>query len=98
MTFTKDEIDGKITLKLSGMLDTANSVEFETIMTEASDATSELTVDFSGIEYISSSGLRVLLKIQKKMAAKGTMIICNVNNAVKEVFDLTGFSEILTVK
>lgn len=98
MTFTKDEIDGKITLKLSGMLDTANSVEFETIMTEASDATSELTVDFSGIEYISSSGLRVLLKIQKKMAAKGAMIICNVNNAVKEVFDLTGFSEILTVK
>lgn len=95
----KKEIDGtNVTLIPCGMLDTANSTAFEAATDEAVDRAENLTFDFAGVEYISSSGLRILLKAQKKMNTKGKMRLINVNDTVKEVFDLTGFVDILTLE
>ena len=64
---------------------------------ELSD-TKELVFDFEGLEYISSAGLRVLLKIQKLMNAKGTMKVIHVSEMIQEAFDITGFANILTIE
>lgn len=97
MNITKRSGEEKYTLLPEGMIDTANAPTFEAAVEEAVSATKNLEIDFSKVEYISSSGLRVLLKAQKKMLSKGQMVICNVNEAVREVFELTGFNNILTI-
>lgn len=97
MTITK-VVDGeKITLSPEGMLDTANAPAFEAAMEEVLQATKNLTLDFAKVEYISSSGLRVLLKAQKKIGTVGEMTLINVNQSVSEVFELTGFNSILNI-
>jgi len=99
MTFNRQNIDGKIILTPEGMIDTANAPAFNEEVIKATDETKDLELDFSKIEYISSSGLRVLLKAEKKMQAEGgVMVITNTNDSVKEVFNLTGFSSILTIR
>lgn len=97
MTITKTVNDGKLTLAPQGMIDTANAPAFDTEMEIAVTETKNLVIDFSQVEYISSSGLRVLLKAQKKMASIGQMVLINVNETVKEVFELTGFTNVLTI-
>ena len=95
----KQTLEGtSLLLELEGRLDTSTSPELEAQINDRIDVLTELTLDFAGIDYISSSGLRVLLSAQKKMNAKGKMTVRNVNETVSEIFDITGFSEILNVE
>lgn len=86
------------TLEINGRLDTTTAPELETAVDNCIAETNELVLDFKGLEYISSAGLRVLLKAQKSMMVKGSMKILNVNETIMEVFEITGFSDILTIE
>ncbi len=97
MTITKNKDGEKLTLALNGRLDTVSSPLLETALKEDADGISELELDFSELAYISSAGLRVLLSAQKAMAGKGSMTIRNVCPDIMEIFEITGFSDILTI-
>lgn len=98
MTISKIQNGDKVVLSPEGLLDTANAPAFEKEMDAAVKETKKLVVDFAKVEYISSSGLRVLLKAQKAMNSVGSMTLVNVSDTVKEVFELTGFVDILTIE
>lgn len=87
-----------LTVELEGRLDTATSPQLESALLEVIDGVNELIFDFSKLEYISSAGLRILLMMQKKMMKQGSMVIKHVNEIVAEVFEVTGFSDILTIE
>ena len=87
----------KLTVKLEGRLDTTTSPELESELGMNLDGIKELVFDFNGLEYLSSAGLRVLLNAQKTMNQQVEMNVTGVSDAVKEIFDVTGFSDILTV-
>lgn len=87
-----------LTVELEGRLDTATSPQLESALLEVIDGVNELIFDFSKLEYISSAGLRILLMMQKKMMKQGSMVIRHVNEIVAEVFEVTGFSDILTIE
>ncbi len=87
----------KLTVKLEGRLDTTTSPELESELGKNLDGIRELVFDFNDLEYLSSAGLRVLLNAQKTMNQQGEMKVTGVTDAVKEIFDVTGFSDILTV-
>ena len=93
-------LDGsKLTVALSGRLDTTTAPVFEKELKESLNGVDDLTLDFSGLEYISSAGLRVLLSAQKMLnASGGAMKIVGANDIVKEIFEVTGFSDILTIE
>ena len=93
MQINKNQEAGKLTLAPVGRVDTITSPELEAAI--VLDGVEELVFDLAQVDYISSAGLRVLLSAQKKMAAK-SMKIANAKPAVKEVFDITGFSDIFT--
>lgn len=96
MTINKSENAGKLILALEGRLDTTTAPNLEAALAE--EDVSEIEFDFSKLEYISSAGLRVLLSAQKAMNARGgRMIITNVPDDVLEVFEITGFVDILTI-
>ncbi|MGN0807835.1 MAG: STAS domain-containing protein [Candidatus Coproplasma sp.] len=97
MTITKNYEGGKLTIELSGRLDTNTSPALEGELSSLSEV-NELTLDFKGIDYISSAGLRVLLQAQKIMNKSGSMRLINVNSGVMEIFEITGFADILTVE
>ena len=85
-------------LTLTGRLDTVTAPKLQEALTEAIPAAAELELDFSGVDYVSSAGLRVLLLGQKNSKAAGkTMVLKNVSPDIMEVFEITGFSGILTV-
>lgn len=98
MTINQTNENGKVTLALSGRLDTVTAPELEAALDTALGGATELCFDFTDLEYISSAGLRVLLKAQKIMNTKGTMKITGVNETIMEVFDITGFVDILTIE
>ena len=98
MTIAKKQNGGNLEIALEGRLDTVTSPELEKELNSSMDAADSLTLDFTKLDYISSAGLRVLLSAHKAMSKKGGMIITNVNEIVKEVFDVTGFADILTIK
>lgn len=85
-------------VKLEGRLDTNTAPNFEEEIMKVIDKIEELVLDFEGLEYVSSAGLRVILKAQKAVKAKGSMKIVNVNEMVMEVFEITGFVDILTIE
>ena len=85
-----------LTLTLNGRLDTTTAPQLEEEINANIDGVETLTFDFADLEYISSAGLRVLLAAQKKMNTQGKMILKNVNDTVMEVFEITGFVDILT--
>jgi anti-sigma B factor antagonist len=87
-----------MTLKVSGRLDTTTAPSLETAVSEVVGVCENLVLDFAGLEYISSAGLRVILKAQKAMAAKGGMKVLHVNETIMEIFEITGFSDILTIE
>ena len=89
---------GKAVFSLEGRLDTTTAPDLEKALKDALDGVNELTLDFSALEYISSAGLRVLLCAQKLMNKQGEMKITHVNDIIKEIFDVTGFSDILTIE
>ena len=83
---------------LSGRLDTLTAPELEKALTESLSGVSELTLDFENLDYISSAGLRVLLSAQKLMSKQGGMKLVHVNETIMEIFEVTGFSDILTIE
>lgn len=87
-----------LNVALVGRLDTLTAPELEKEMSEAYEGITELNLDFKKLDYVSSAGLRVLLVMQKNMNKKGCMTIFNVNDQIAEVFDITGFVDILTIK
>lgn len=97
MTITKTVENGTLRIALEGRLDTNTAPQLETELKTSLSGISELELDFSGLEYISSAGLRVLLAAQKTMSRQGKMTIRNVNETIMEVFEITGFVEILTI-
>ena len=97
MTITKTVENGTLRIALEGRLDTNTAPQLETELKTSLSGISELELDFSGLEYISSAGLRGLLAAQKTMSRQGKMTIRNVNETIMEVFEITGFVEILTI-
>jgi len=98
MTIEKKMNGNELTVELSGRLDTTTAPELEADLKSSLDSAESLIFDFEKLEYISSAGLRVLLSTHKVMSRKGGMKIIHVNEVVQEVFDVTGFSDILTVE
>ena len=91
--------DGKnLEMVLNGRLDTTTAPELEKELKESLAAVEHLAFDFKGLEYISSAGLRVLLSAQKTMNNQGSMVVRNASDDVKEIFEVTGFSDILTLE
>ena len=97
MTLTKTEENGVLHIALEGRLDTNTAPQLEAELKASLPGVTELELDFSGLEYISSAGLRVLLSAQKTMNKQGKMTIHHVNETIMEVFEITGFVDILTI-
>ena len=98
MKVTKTVEATKLTVKISGRLDTTTVPLLETEMQDALDGITELVLDFSELDYISSAGLRILLTLHKRMTKQGSMVVTNVNDIVSEVFEVTGFCDILNIE
>ena len=98
MTIEKTQNGNQLCLKVSGRLDTSTAPQLEAVINDGLADVTELTFDCADLEYISSAGLRVLLKAQKKMNVVGTMKVIHVNEANMEVFTITGFDQILTIE
>ena len=98
MTINKSKNGSAVTFAVSGRLDTVTAPELESVIKTELDGVTELIFDFSGLDYISSAGLRILLTAQKKMNSQGTMKVTGANEIVLEIFDVTGFSDILTIE
>lgn len=98
MTIEKILNGGEATLNISGRLDTTTAPQLEAMIdSEIADAET-LILDLENLEYISSAGLRVILKAQKQMSARGGMKLIHVNETINEVFEITGFTDILTIE
>ena len=98
MTINKNTEGSKLTLALSGRLDTTTAPELEEFVQSSLAGVIDLVLDLSNLEYISSAGLRVLLSAQKIMNKQGSMVVTGANEIVMEVFEVTGFDEILTLE
>ena len=98
MTIDIKQNDTQTTLIISGRLDTTTAPDLDKTLNEDIEGTTELVLDFSAVEYVSSAGLRVLLGAQKKMQKIGGMKLTGVCEEVMEVFEMTGFSDILTIE
>lgn len=98
MTINKKQNGSELKIALEGRLDTTTAPELENELKEALEGITNLEFDFSKLEYISSAGLRVLLSAQKTMNKQGEMAITGANETIMEVFEVTGFSDILTIK
>lgn len=97
MTINKISEGNKLTIVIEGRLDTNSSPRLEAELRQSVSGVTELVFDFSGVEYISSAGLRVLLAAQKVMNRQGSMRLVGVSAEVMEVFEITGFADILTI-
>ena len=98
MTIEKKINNEEVTLIVSGRLDTQTAPELEKELDSVLPGLKELTFDMTNLEYVSSAGLRVILKAQKAMNAQGAMKLTGVNDSIMEVFDITGFLDILTIE
>ena len=87
-----------LTIALTEKLDTNSAPELEEVLSKSLDGVEKLIFDFKKLNYLSSAGLRVLLNAQKEMSKKGQMIIRHVNDVIMDIFDMTGFSTILTIE
>ena len=97
LTINKTETDSELTVTLAGRLDTTTAPELEKELKTSLDGVTALTIDMTELEYISSAGLRVLLSAQKVMNKQGSMVVCNVQEDIQEIFEVTGFVDILTI-
>ena len=87
-----------VTLKIIGRLDTSTAPSLESAIDNCVSGVKELVLDCTSLEYISSAGLRVILKTQKQMNSQGSMKLTGVNETIMEIFDITGFADILTIE
>ena len=88
----------ELTVVLEGRLDTTTAPQLEGEIKESLDGVESLVMDMTNLEYISSAGLRVLLSAQKVMNKQGNMVVKNASSAIKEIFEVTGFCDILTIE
>ena len=95
---SKETNGSNLTIAISGRLDTTTAPELESELKGSLDGITTLIMDCKELEYISSAGLRVFLSAQKTMNKQGGMIVRNASDEVKEVFEVTGFSDILTIE
>lgn len=98
MTIVKNIQGDQMTIKLSGRLDTVTSPQLESEVGADLDNVKDLVWDLQDLEYISSSGLRILLAVQKRMNKQGSMKMIHVNETIMDIFDITGFTGILTIE
>ena len=98
MTIEKTITGTAAALKIVGRLDTTTAPELENAVDGCIAGIKELVLDCSALEYVSSAGLRVILKAQKLMNLQGAMKLIHVNESIMEVFDITGFADILTIE
>ncbi len=98
MTINKETNGSSLIMGIEGRLDTATSPELEAELKASLEGIDDLVFEFSNLDYISSAGLRVLLSAQKTMNKQGKMVIRNANDSIKEIFDVTGFTDILTIE
>ena len=98
MNIQQEKNGSKLTVAPEGRLDTMTAPELEAALNDALIGVEELTFDFEKLEYISSAGLRVLLAAQKTMNRQGSMKVVHANEIIMEIFDVTGFADILTIE
>ena len=98
LNIEKNAVADKLEVILSGRLDTATAPQLERELKDALNEVKELVFNLADLEYISSDGLRVLLSVQKVMNKNGNMVVTNASDEVKEIFEVTGFSDILTIE
>ena len=98
LNINKNAENEKLTLALEGRLDTVTAPELESALKDSLEGVKDLVLDFEGLEYISSAGLRVLLAAQKTMNKQGEMRLIHVGDTIMEIFEVTGFSDILTIE
>ena len=98
MTIQKTANAAELTVALTGRLDTTTAPQLESELKASIEGVETLILDFAALDYLSSAGLRVLLAAQKIMNKQGNMIVKNVNETIAEIFEVTGFADILTIE
>ena len=98
VTVTKTKKGTELVIAIEGRVDTTTAPQLETEIKESIDGITKLVFDFGKVEYISSAGLRVLLSAQKIMNKQGEMVVTNCSDDILEIFEVTGFTDILTIK
>ena len=98
MTIEKNLNGAELTLTIVGRLDTTTAPQLEAELKQSVNGVQTLIMDFADLEYLSSAGLRVILAAQKVMNKQGEMILKNVNETINEIFEVTGFIDILTIE
>lgn len=98
MTIEKNLSGTELNVKVSGRLDTTTAPQLEAEFKQNINGVEKLVLDFAELEYLSSAGLRVILAAQKVMNKQGEMVIRNVNETINEIFEVTGFIDILTIE
>lgn len=98
MTIEKTLNASELTVAVVGRLDTGTAPELEAELKASLDGVESLVLDLGGLDYLSSAGLRVLLAAQKTMNRQGRMLVRNINETVAEIFEVTGFCDILTIE
>ena len=98
MTIEKMLEEKKLTIALAGRLDTTTAPKLETELKQNISGVEELVLDLAALEYLSSAGLRVLLSAQKVMNRQGSMVVRTANEIIMEIFEVTGFVDVLTIE
>ena len=98
MEITKNLVGTTLTMTLSGRLDASNAQELTNALNSSLDGVKDLIFDFTNLKYVASAGLRALLMAQKRMNKQGSMKICHVDDAVMEVLEMTGFSDLMNIE
>lgn len=98
MTINKTKEGTELVLELEGRLDTTTAPELEAELSQSLDGVKKLVLDMQKLNYLSSAGLRVILGAQKRMNKQGSMVVRHVNETIMEIFEVTGFADILTIE
>ncbi len=98
MEITKNLVGTTLTIKIAGRLDASNAQNLTDELNKSLDGVKDLIFDFSDLKYIASAGLRALLMAQKRMNKQGSMKICNVDETVMEVLEMTGFADLMNIE
>lgn len=98
MEIKKEKNGNELTIFVIGRLDTTTAPQLDAELKQSISGVEKLVLDFKNLEYLSSAGLRVLLSAQKVMNKQGEMVVRNVNETISEIFEVTGFVEILTIE
>lgn len=98
MKITEKSNGTQLCVSLEGRLDTTTAPELEKVLSGSLEGVTELTFDMGALDYLSSAGLRILLGAQKQMNKQGSMKVVKVNETIMEIFEVTGFSDILTIE